>query len=320
MNAKKENTDEKAEKSGSFWKELPLLIVIALVLAFVIRTWVAQPFYIPSGSMENTLLVGDRVLVNKLVYQVREIQRGDVIVFNGGGSWDEGPSPVPVEESGNIVGQGFSWVAEQFGAAPSGRDYIKRVIGVPGDTVECCDAQNRVLVNDEPLNEPYLYPGSIETHLEFGPVTVPEGRLWLMGDHRISSKDSRRHQNEPGGGSVPIDHVVGRASLVVWPVDRWSTLPTPETFEELEEGGSKQAGGDGGEASGTGGAAGAPAGSVEASAALPFVLGAAGAVPVREAGRRALAKARGGRARGPAARGACGRMRRTRSGRLTRGA
>ncbi|GAB3451869.1 hypothetical protein GCM10027570_29280 [Streptomonospora sediminis] len=300
MNAKKDGTDEKARKSGSFWKELPILIVIALVLAFVIRTWIAQPFYIPSGSMENTLLIGDRVLVNKLVYQVRDIERGDVVVFNGGGSWDEGPAAVPVEEPTNPVARMFNWVGQQFGASPTGRDYIKRVVGVPGDTVECCDAQNRVLVNGEPLDEPYLYPGSVETHVEFGPVSVPEGRLWLMGDHRVSSKDSRRHQSEPGGGSVPIDHVVGRASLIVWPLDRWSTMPVPETFAELNEGTPESAGGASG-GSGqqdTAGAAGgsaagpAPENPAQASAALPLVLGAAAAVPIHRTGRRVLLGAR----------------------------
>ncbi|MUL42172.1 signal peptidase I [Streptomonospora sp. PA3] len=284
MNAKREHTEEKAQKSGSFWKELPILIVIALVLAFVIRTWIAQPFYIPSGSMENTLLVGDRVLVNKLVYQVREIERGDVVVFNGGGSWDE-PGTVAVDESANPVSRAFTWVGQQFGLAPTGRDYIKRVIGVPGDTVQCCDAQNRVTVNGVPLDEPYLFPGSLATPREFGPVTVPEGRLWVMGDHRVASNDSRTHQKEPGGGSVPIDHVVGRAFVIIWPVDRWATLSTPETFEKLNEGGSSEKADGGG--AGTQGAAGpAPAEAAEASAALPLLLGAAAAVPAGFTGRR----------------------------------
>ncbi|MDT0304663.1 signal peptidase I [Streptomonospora wellingtoniae] len=253
MNAKRESTDEKAEKSGSFWKELPILIAIALVLAFVIRTWIAQPFYIPSGSMENTLLIGDRVIVNKLVYQVREIKRGEVVVFNGEGSWDEGPSMVQPEESANPVARAFTWVGQQFGLAPNGRDYIKRVIGVPGDTVECCDEQNRVLVNGEPLQEkPYLFPDSIPSHRAFGPVEVPEDHVWVMGDHRGVSRDSREHQNEPGGGAVPTDHVVGRASVIVWPVDRWSTLPRPDTFEALDDALAENAGADEGAGQGAG--------------------------------------------------------------------
>ncbi|MGW5880148.1 signal peptidase I [Nocardiopsis terrae] len=222
-------------KQGSFWKELPILIVIALVLAFVIRTWVMQAFYIPSSSMENTLLVGDRVLVNKVVYQIRDIERGEVIVFNGDGSWDD-PTIVQPPESANPISRGFTWVQQQLGAAPTGKEYIKRVIGLPGDTVECCDDQNRVMVNGEPLEEDaYLHPGSVESHTEFGPIEVPEGYLWLMGDHRAISYDSRLNQNNPGGGAVPIDHVVGRAFVIIWPFDQAGALSVPPSFDELNE-------------------------------------------------------------------------------------
>src|SRR5690606_36610436 len=234
MNGKEQDT---GAKSGSFWRELPLLIVIALVLAFVIKTWVVQPFFIPSKSMEDTLQIGDRVLVNKLVYQVREIERGDVVVFNGAGTWDE--EGVQPEPSGNPVNRAFTWVGQQLGVQPTGKDYIKRVIGVGGDTVEC-DDEGRILVNVEPLDEEdYLYPGSQETHAEFGPVEVPEGRLWLMGDHRQISYDSRLHQNDPGGGTIAEEDVIGRAFVLVWPFDRMTTLPIPETFESLNEEGKE---------------------------------------------------------------------------------
>jgi signal peptidase I len=225
---------QSAEKKGSFWKELPILIVIAVVLAFVIRTWVMQAFYIPSTSMENTLLVGDRVLVNKVVYQIRDIERGEVVVFNGNGSWDD-PNTVTVPEPTNPVAGAFSWVQQQLGAAPTGKESIKRVIGLPGDTVECCDEQNRILVNGVPLEEDaYLYPGSVASHTEFGPVEVPEGHLWLMGDHRAISYDSRLNQNNPGGGAVPIDHVVGRAFVIIWPFNQVGGLGVPESFEAVD--------------------------------------------------------------------------------------
>ncbi|MFD3684217.1 signal peptidase I [Nocardiopsis sp. NPDC058631] len=225
---------QSAEKKGSFWKELPILIVVAVVLAFVIRTWVMQAFYIPSTSMENTLLVGDRVLVNKVVYQIRDIERGEVVVFNGNGSWDD-PNTVVTPEPTNPVAGAFTWVQQQLGTAPSGKEYIKRVIGLPGDTVECCDEQNRVLVNGVPLEEDaYLYPGSVASHTEFGPIEVPEGHLWLMGDHRAISYDSRLNQNNPGGGAVPIDHVVGRAFVIIWPFNQAGGLGVPESFEALD--------------------------------------------------------------------------------------
>lgn len=232
--ATKMSKSQSSEKKGSFWKELPILIVIALVLAFVIRTWLVQAFYIPSTSMENTLLVGDRVLVNKVVYQIRDIERGEVVVFNGDGSWDD-PNTVSVPEPTNPVSGAFTWLQQQMGAAPTGKEYIKRVIGLPGDTVECCDEQNRVMVNGIPLEEDaYLYPGSVASHTEFGPIEVPEGHLWLMGDHRAISSDSRLNQNNPGGGAVPIDHVVGRAFVIIWPFGQVGLLSAPESLKELD--------------------------------------------------------------------------------------
>ncbi|MDS1270626.1 signal peptidase I [Lipingzhangella sp. LS1_29] len=221
---------KRAEKSGSFWKELPVLVAIALVLAFVIKTWVVQPFYIPSQSMEDTLQVDDRVLVNKLVYQVRDIDRGELVVFNGSDSWDE-DTVVEQPEASNPVQGFFGWLSQSLGLAPSGKDYIKRVIGLPGDTVECCDEQGRLVINDEPLDEPYLYPDSLETHQEFGPVTIDEGRLWVMGDHRAVSYDSRTHQSDPGGGTISEESVVGRAFVTVWPLDRITTHPIPDSIE-----------------------------------------------------------------------------------------
>ncbi|MGP4027974.1 signal peptidase I [Actinomadura sp. 3N407] len=231
-----EDDGKKKKKQGSFWKELPVLIVVAVVLALVIKAFAVQAFYIPSGSMENTLQVGDRVLVNKIVYHTRDIARGDVIVFNGLDSWDP---EVQVEEPGNPVSKVLRAIGTAFGVAPNEKDYIKRVIGIPGDRVKCCDAQGRVTVNGVPLDESsYLYTDPI-THEKNKPsndpfdVTVKPGQLWVMGDHRELSYDSRSHRGDPGGGTIPIDRVIGRAFVIVWPLDRIGTLPIPDAFERI---------------------------------------------------------------------------------------
>ncbi|MEU8797066.1 signal peptidase I [Spirillospora sp. NPDC048819] len=230
-----EDDGKKKKKQGSFWKELPVLIVVAVVLALVIKAFAVQAFYIPSGSMENTLQVGDRVLVNKIVYHTRDIARGDVIVFNGLDSWDP---EVQVEEPGNPVSKVLRAIGTAFGVAPNEKDYIKRVIGIPGDHVKCCDAQGRVTVNGVPLDESsYLYSDPF-THERNKPsndpfdVTVKPGQLWVMGDHRELSYDSRSHRGDPGGGTIPIDRVIGRAFVIVWPLDRVGTLPIPDTFKQ----------------------------------------------------------------------------------------
>ncbi|MQA93748.1 MAG: signal peptidase I [Streptosporangiales bacterium] len=260
-----EESEEKPEKAGSFWRELPVLIAIALVLALVIKTWVVQAFFIPSQSMENTLLIGDRVLVNKLVYHVRDIKRGDVVVFNGLDSWDEETIAMP--EATNPISRFLQSVASAFGVAPGEKDYIKRVIGLPGDKIACCDNRGRVTVNDVAIDEgSYLYPGDAPSANRFGPVTVQPGQLWVMGDHRSVSQDSREHMGDPGGGAIPESRVIGRAFVIVWPVNRMATLPIPETFAQPALS-----------------AAGA------AAPALPLALGFAAAMPVN-LGRRRLVR------------------------------
>ena len=254
------------KKRGSFWRELPVLVVIALVLALVIKTWLVQAFFIPSGSMENTLKINDRVLVNKFVYHTRPVERGDIIVFNGLDSWDpEGEFPQPT----NPVSKALHAVGSVFGVTADEKDYIKRVIGVPGDHVRCCDAQGRITVNGHPLNErSYLYPGNAPSDSLFD-VTVPPGHLWVMGDHRQVSADSRAHLGDPGGGAIPEDKVVGRAFIRVWPPSRIGTLPIPATFSSVS-------------ASAAG----------HLAPATPLALGFVGAVPLTWMQRRARRRQR----------------------------
>jgi signal peptidase I len=218
---------KQAKKRGSFLRELPILIVIALALALLIKTFLFQAYFIPSGSMQNTLEKGDKVLVNKYIYDLRSIHRGDIIVFNGAGSWNPGPVPAP-----NIFDRFYHAVIGLFGAAPGQTDYIKRVIGIPGDYVACCNAQGDVTVNGIALHESsYLFPGNPPSEIRFN-ITVPPGRLWVMGDHRDISDDSRLHTNDRGGGTIPENEVVGRAGWIVWPPSRWRVLPIPATFEQ----------------------------------------------------------------------------------------
>jgi signal peptidase I len=218
-------------RKKSFLRELPGIVISALVISVLIKTFLVQAFFIPSGSMENTLAVDDRVLVNKLADKADEIHRGDVVVFRDPGGW---LSDQP--DTGTDTGPG-AWLRDGLvfvGLAPAvgEEDLIKRVIGVGGDKVVCCE-DGKITVNGVPLTEPYIYPGD-EPSLEEFDVTVPEGELWVMGDHRSVSEDSRAHRSLPGKGFVPIDHVVGRAFTIVWPLNRAQVLRRPDTFKQPE--------------------------------------------------------------------------------------
>ncbi len=213
-------------------REFVLIVVGALIVSSILRAFVGQMFIIPSESMENTLLVGDRVVVEKIT----DVKRGDVVVFEDPGGW------LGAEESGQkrgSVGRFF----EVVGLLPdsSHGHLIKRLIGMPGDKVECCDTKGRLLVNGQPLDETsYLYPGDAASQMEFQ-VTVPAGRIFVMGDHRSASGDSRVHLQDvdaeggnPGDAAfVPLDKVTGRAILVVWPAGRWDKLGVPDTFKAV---------------------------------------------------------------------------------------
>jgi signal peptidase I len=210
-----------------FWRELLTIVVAAAVLTLLVKAFIVQVYKIPSASMENTLQVGDRVLVNKVIYRFRGIDRGDIVVFSGQDSWGPDAPPAP----GDPVARFFDAVLSDVGLQSSQTYYIKRVIGLPGDRVACC-TDGKVTVNGVPLSESsYVYPGNAPSSLLFH-ATVPTGYVWVMGDHRGDSEDSRYHPGDPGGGAVPENQVVGRAFLIIWPASQFGDLPIPATFAQ----------------------------------------------------------------------------------------
>jgi signal peptidase I len=210
-------------------RELPVLGVLALLLALLVKTFLAQAFFIPSGSMQNTLQVNDRVIVDKLSPHLgKHVQRGQIIVFRDPGDWlDDAPPPQPRNRVVKTIKKGLVFV----GLLPSDseKDLIKRVIGLPGDRVGCCDAQGRVTVNGVPLTEPYLFPNNPPSTQPFT-VTVPKNALWVMGDHRSASADSRAHMGDVRHGTVPTHNVIGRAFVVLWPAEHVEVLKVPTAF------------------------------------------------------------------------------------------
>jgi signal peptidase I len=215
-------------RKNNFWRELPILVGVALLLTFLIQTFVVRVYEIPSGSMEKTLhgcsgCSNDKVLVDKLSYRFGDPSPGDVVVFLGPPGW-QGDSDSEKRSDNPIVAAMQSALSVIGLAPPAEEDFIKRVIAVGGQTVACCDAQNRVTVDGRPLTEPYIYyvPDSLpKEQNRFGPVIVPKGDLWMMGDSRNNSEDSRW----PGQGPVPMSYVIGKARFVVLPLHRIRTIP-----------------------------------------------------------------------------------------------
>ncbi|MBB5632492.1 signal peptidase I [Cryobacterium mesophilum] len=232
-------TTDKRRRTRSmklFVRDVVLILIAAIIISVGIKAFLIRSFYIPSGSMENTLQINDRIIVNELVPRFVPIEHGDVVVFRDPGGWL--PPRQPVDE--NWFATSVDWVLSVVGlSAPDSNDHlIKRVIGLPGDKVACCNTFGQMTVNGVPLDEPYLkLPHGVTkaSGSDFS-VTVPKDSLWVMGDNRYDSLDSRYNTTKPGNGFVPIENVVGRAFLVSWPVDRWSWLDNyPTVFNGVED-------------------------------------------------------------------------------------
>jgi signal peptidase I len=232
-------SDSKRKKRSValFVRDLLIIFVVALLISFLIKTFLIRSFYIPSGSMEDTLHINDRIIVNQLAPAVVPIEHGDVVVFRDPGGW---LLPQPLIDQNPIVA-GLDWLLSVVGlSAPDSNDHlIKRVIGLPGDHVVCCNALGQMSVNGVPLIEPYvsLPPGTTKVSEKDFDTVVPKESLWVMGDNRYNSKDSRYNGATPGKGYVPIDNVVGRALVISWPLSRWTWLDDyPEVFRGVEAG------------------------------------------------------------------------------------
>lgn len=276
-------------------KEIPILIGTAVVIALVLKTFLVQAFVIPSGSMEQTIRIGDRVLVDKFTpWFGAEPERGDVVVFEDPGGWLEGEQ-VPQSSPGV---QQVKEVLSFIGLLPSAdeQDLIKRVIGVGGDTVACCDEKGRVTVNGTALDEPYIHPGNAPSKIRFK-VTVPIGRIFVMGDHRGNSADSRYHMDGPHHGTVSTDQVVGRAVVIAWPVGHWRRLREPPTFASVTDAP--------GAPSASGAGMGNPVRRLPMPAELPLVMGVVGLSRTRDRRQRNV-------------RSGCGRLGRRHRGRFGR--
>ncbi|MCF8534725.1 MAG: signal peptidase I, partial [Candidatus Nanopelagicaceae bacterium] len=213
----------------SFFQEFPVLIVVALLVSLFIKTFLVQFFYIPSGSMENTLQVDDRVAVNRIPFISNNIERGDVVVFRDPDNWlpaadiSESPFVIAKLKAGLVAVGVLPNPAKQY--------LVKRVVGVAGDHVICCNTDGKLTVNGEVMNEPYIFAGNVPSDMNFD-VTVPKNKVWVMGDHRGASADSRYHQDDINKGFVPVNRITGRVIAVIWPLKNISLVPGVDALNQ----------------------------------------------------------------------------------------
>ena len=225
---------KRARSTRLFLRDILVIFVAAIIISVGIKTFLIRSFYIPSGSMENTLQIDDRIIVNQLVPDVIGLKRGDVVVFKDPGGW----LPNSVQSQPTGIQGAVDWMMTAVGLSASDLNdhLIKRVIGLPGDVVTCCNDLGQMEVNGVPLDEPYLKLPDATTRVsrdDFS-VTVPAGAIWVMGDNRYNSEDSRYNQDKPGKGFVPLSNVVGRAFVITWPAEHWTWLDDyPSTFDGI---------------------------------------------------------------------------------------
>ena len=225
---KKSKKEKKKSGPVRALAETVIIIVVALAAAVLIRLFLVQAFYVPSGSMENTLLPSDRIVASKITTHFSGVQRGQVVVFKDPGGWLPAPAPAPGGVSGAIRGL-FTFIG--LLPADSGNDLVKRVIGVGGDRIVCCDKDGHIQLNGKSLIEPYIKPGDTTDQVLFD-VVVPKDSVFVMGDNRSNSRDSRYHLRVNDGG-VPVKDVVGNVFVTVWPLSRFEFMSIPDTFSDI---------------------------------------------------------------------------------------
>ena len=218
-------------RKGSVLREFPILVIVALAVSLLIKTFIVQFFYIPSGSMENTLQVQDRVAVNKLPFISKNISRGDVVVFRDPSNWL--PEQYVGEENKIITKIKEGLVLVGVLPNPAKQFLVKRVIGVAGDKVVCCAKNGKLKINGVEADEPYIFKGNEPSEMKFN-VDVPKGFVFVLGDHRGASSDSRFHSDRANNGMVPLSKVVGRATFIVWPLSNIAFIPKGDDLEKVK--------------------------------------------------------------------------------------